>query len=128
MIRRIIFISLAAILGPVTGEAAQYYVSPTGNDLAAGTSAAPWKTLQHAADVSAPGDVNTARSGNYVGFDLRHSGTAAAPIEFDAQPGAQITSPSQVRHNSSGVFLDGINLEGASYITIDGFSVNGMPE
>jgi parallel beta-helix repeat protein len=128
MFRRIILISLAAILGPVTGEAAQYYVSPTGSDLAAGTSTAPWKTLQHAADVSAPGDRITARPGSYVGFDLRHSGTAALPIEFDAQPGVQITSPSQVRHNSSGAFLDGINLEGASYITIDGFSVNGMPE
>src|SRR6185436_10597644 len=49
------------------------------------------------------------------------------PIEFFAEPGALINSPSQVRQKG-GVFQDGINLEGASYITIDGFSVSGMPE
>ena len=128
MARQILFIALAAALVQDLSQGAQYFVSPTGSDLATGTNAAPWKTLQHAANVVAPGDRVTARAGNYVGFDLRHSGTATAPIEFDADPGVLINSPSQVRKNSSGTFLDGINLEGASYIVVDGFGVTGMPE
>ena len=83
---RIILVALAATCPPLFSQAAQYYVSPTGNDAAAGTSAAPWKTLQHAADVVGPGDRVTARTGNYAGFYLDTSGTAAAPIEFDADP------------------------------------------
>jgi parallel beta-helix repeat protein len=128
MTSRIFLIALAAACMPAFSQGAQYFVSPSGSDTAAGTSAAPWKTLQHAADVVGPGDSVTARLGSYVGFDLRHSGTAAAPIVFNADPGVIINSASQVRHNSSGTFLDGINLEGASYIVIDGFSVSGMPE
>ena len=62
---------------PAFADAAQFYVSPTGSDTAAGTSAAPWKTLQHAANVVGPGDSVTARAGNYVGFDLRHGGSPA---------------------------------------------------
>jgi len=33
-----------------------YFVSPTGNDMNAGTSMAPWLTLQHAADQLVAGD------------------------------------------------------------------------
>jgi len=31
------------------------YVAPTGNDANAGTLLAPWRTIQHAANVAAPG-------------------------------------------------------------------------
>src|SRR5262245_10442173 len=44
-----------------------YYVSTTGDDNAAGTLAAPWKTVQHAADAAAPGDVINLRAGTYAG-------------------------------------------------------------
>src|SRR6185436_2401881 len=117
---RSILVALAAALTPACSHAAQYYVSPAGNDTAAGTSAAPWKTLQHAADVVGPGDRVTARTGNYVGFYLDTSGTAAAPIEFNADPGAII-------NQRNATTPDGINLELASYIVIDGFTVDGMP-
>src|SRR4029079_962030 len=110
----------AAACTPAVNQAAQYYVSPTGNDAAAGSSAAPWRTLQHAADVVGPGDRVTARAGNYVGFYLDTSGTAAAPIEFEAEPGAII-------NQRNATTPDGINLELASYIVIDGFTVTGMP-
>src|SRR3954462_1041315 len=90
MTTRILLAALIATLAPAFGSAARYFVSPAGNDAAAGTSAAPWKTLQHAANIVAPGDKVTARAGNYVGFNLTRSGTAAAPIEFDADAGAVI--------------------------------------
>lgn len=101
---------------------AQFYVAPGGNNAAAGTSATPWATLQHAADVVGPGDRVVVRAGNYQGFYLDTSGTAASPIEFFAEPGVLINSPTTGAGNQ-----DGINLELASHIILDGFSVTGMP-
>jgi hypothetical protein len=103
-----------------SASAAQYFVAPTGNNAAAGTAAAPWRTLQYAADRVSPGDRVTARAGNYAGFYLDTSGMPGAPIEFFAEPGVLVNQPNPVRTDH------GINLENASYVTIDGFAVTGM--
>src|SRR5262249_60723091 len=95
-----------------------FYVAPTGNDGAAGSSLAPWQTLQKAANTAGPGDTVLVRAGTYTGFNLSTSGTASQPITFRADPGVTITQPNNRTP-------DGINLEGASYITIDGFNVTG---
>src|SRR4051812_23448018 len=100
-----------AMLGSAAG-AGTFYVSPTGSNAAAGTVAAPWQTLQYAANHVGPGDTVNALPGNYAGFDIRHGGTAALPITFAAQPGATIN---QV---IPGGRKDGINIENASYITV----------
>src|SRR5437879_3293603 len=97
------------------------YVAPTGVDSAAGSASAPVQTLQHVANLAQPGDTVIVQPGNYTGFDLTTSGTAAAPITFKALPGAVISSPNAVTGR------DGINLESASYVTIDGFTITGMP-
>ncbi len=114
--------ALAAAAQIQLARGAQFYVAPGGNNAAAGTSAAPWATLQHAADVVGPGDRVVVRAGNYQGFYLDTSGTAASPIEFFAEPGVLINSPTAGAGNQ-----DGINLELASHIILDGFSVTGMP-
>src|SRR5918997_1345984 len=44
-----------------------FYVSPAGNDDAAGTIDAPWKTVPHAVASAAPGDVINLRAGSYDG-------------------------------------------------------------
>jgi hypothetical protein len=98
---------------------ATYYVATTGSNTAAGTSAAPWATLQHAADRVTAGDTVIVLAGNYVGFDLRTNGTAAARITFRGETGATIDRVN-TRTNR-----DGINLERASYITIEGFTLIG---
>ena len=97
-----------------------YYVSTTGSNGGAGTSAAPWQTLQYAAGRVAPGDTVVVRAGDYAGFQLTTSGTAAAPIAFQADPGARVTARNPVTP-------DGVNLEGASYVTIQGFAVVNQP-
>jgi Ca2+-binding RTX toxin-like protein len=97
-----------------------FFVATTGDDSAAGSTGAPWRTLQHAADSVAPGDSVVVRPGNYTGFHMETDGTAANPITFQAEPGAVIN----VRN---AVTADGINLEGADWIVIDGFEVRGMP-
>jgi hypothetical protein len=98
-----------------------YFVSTTGDDANPGTSAAPWRTMQRAANTVVAGDRVNVLPGNYVGFDLRRDGTAAAPITFAAQGTVTIDRPNSVTNQ------DGINLEGADWVVIDGFRVIGLP-
>jgi hypothetical protein len=72
---------------------------------------APWATLQHAADSVKAGDQVLVQPGVYAGFYLDRSGAAGSEITFKAQPGVTITS-------ENAETPDGINLEGASYVTI----------
>src|SRR5687767_11668825 len=90
-----------------------YFVSATGSDQANGSSATPWLTLQHAADVVLAGDTVTVRAGNYAGFQMTTDGTAGARIVFQAEANVTINVAVPVRNV-------GINLEGADYVTIDG--------
>jgi parallel beta-helix repeat protein len=101
-------------------KAANLFVSTAGNNAWPGTAAQPWRTLQFAAEQVGPGDFVTVRPGSYAGFHLETNGTAAAPIEFFAEPGVLINAPNPIRTQH------GINLENASHVVIDGFSVTGM--
>jgi len=101
-----------------------YYVSSFGNDTDNGYKLHPWKTLQHAADKLVAGDTVIVSPGQYTGFvmgyDNPQNGTADKPITFKALSGTIITQ----RNNKT---PDGINLEGVSYIVIDGFEIDNMP-
>jgi parallel beta-helix repeat protein len=98
-----------------------YFVSPSGSDSSPGTEAAPWRTLGRAARWVAAGDTVVVRAGGYSGFilgwDAPQNGAPSAPITFKAEPGAVI-------HSRNPKTPDGINLEGASYIVIDGFTID----
>lgn len=118
-VQHLLLATLVLAASPVSAPATQFYVSTSGLDTNAGTTNSPWKTLQHAANLVGPGDRVTVRAGNYTGFYLSASGTAAAPIEFFAEPNVLI-------NQRNATTPDGINLERASYIVIDGFSVTGM--
>ena len=109
-------------LSSIAQAATTYFISPTGNDSANGKSdATAFKTLQKGASVLIAGDTLMVRPGTYAGFvmgwDFAQNGTATAPITIKADPGAVINS----RNNKT---PDGINLEGASFIVIDGFTMN----
>jgi hypothetical protein len=99
-----------------------YYVAPTGSDNNAGMSnGAAFQTLQHAANLVKAGDTVIVCAGNYAGFnmgwDAPQNGTATAPIQFRADPGATITS----RNSKT---ADGIDLEADDYAIVEGFAVN----
>jgi hypothetical protein len=98
-----------------------YYVAPDGSDSNAGTEEAPFKTIQKAASLVVAGDTVVVRAGRYAGFqmgwDFPQDGTADAPITFKADPGAVIEG----RNPET---ADGINLEGTSYVVIEGFTVD----
>jgi parallel beta-helix repeat protein len=114
----VLFALLAA-----TAHADTFYVAPppAGNNANPGTLALPWATLQHAADRVEPGDTVLVRAGNYAGAEFTTSGTAGAPIVLAAYPG----ETPQVVSDISAQRPHGINLEGASYMTVQGFRVDG---
>ncbi len=117
----VLLMSLLVIIGSSSAAPIRtLYVSPTGDDTATGSSTAPWKTLQRAVQNARAGDLIIARPGRYAGFvmgwDGPQNGTQTNPITVQAEPGAIIES-------RNARTADGINLEGASYIVIDGFTV-----
>jgi parallel beta-helix repeat protein len=97
-----------------------YVIAPIGSDSAAGTSAAPWKTIQRAVSAVKAGDVVNVRAGTYAGFmlgwDGQMAGTATSPITFKADPGVIINATNS--HTR-----DGISVENCNYIVIDGFNI-----
>jgi parallel beta-helix repeat protein len=100
---------------------AVYHVAVEGSNSASGESpSAAWATLQHAADQVAAGDTVLVAPGAYEGFYLDTSGSALQPIVFRAETGVVIDRPNATTP-------DGINLEGASHVTIEGFEVTGAP-
>ncbi|MBD3385510.1 hypothetical protein GF407_11365 [candidate division KSB1 bacterium] len=72
----------AVLLCSCLVTAAEYYVSPSGNDLYDGTSlGTPFQTIQKAADIAQAGDIVYVREGVYHEKPRFHnSGTASAPI------------------------------------------------
>ena len=109
------------LAGDGAALASTYHVKPPaqgGDNDNSGGELAPWATLQHAADEVGPGDVVIVHAGAYAGFQLETSGTADARITFRTAPGETV-SIDQDRPGG----IDGINLEGASYVTVQGFHV-----
>ncbi|MEO8706513.1 MAG: right-handed parallel beta-helix repeat-containing protein [Kofleriaceae bacterium] len=107
-----------ALLVGGSAHAGTFHVAATGSDSAAGTEAAPWKTIQHAADRVAAGDTVTVHAGGYVGFSIETSGTSAAPIAFVAEGAVMIDGAATAGR-------DAIAVDGASYIRIEGFTITG---
>ena len=107
---------------PRASTAEIYYVAPppVGSDGQSGSEGAPWATLQHAADSVAAGDTVIVHAGDYVGMQITTSGTAALPITFQAADGELARV---VADNAS--TPDGINIEGADYVVIEGFRIDG---
>lgn len=109
-------------LGTGSLYAADYYVSPAGNDASPGTQSKPWKTIVKANAVLIPGDTVYLMNGEYrQRIEPARSGTAGRYITYQAYQGHQptITEP-------PGKLA--ISLNNRSYIRIDGLVVDGkMP-
>ena len=123
---RTINLHLALLLTVLAGTplgATTYYVSNDGDDANTGLSLAEaFATIQHAADLVTAGDSVLVEEGTYVGFDLRDvNGTADDPILF------QGLGDNVLIHQPGPIRDDGINIEQADYVVIDGFIVNDMP-
>ncbi len=103
-----------AVVSGLTGG--DYYVAPWGNDNNAGTAAAPWKTIQKAANSVSAGKKVIVRSGTYAeGVTMSVAGTLAQPIVYlgDNTLGA-VTVDGTGKTNAI--------LIGVSYNVLDGFT------
>ena len=105
-----------------------YYVDAGGSDLSAGSSAAPFRSIQRAADVVAPGDTVLVRTGVYTG------GERIVSLTRGGSPGRWITFRSEKKW---GAVLDGRggkSLEAwyfgpdVAYVRIEGFEIRGLHE
>ncbi|MEU2631216.1 DUF1565 domain-containing protein, partial [Kitasatospora sp. NPDC007106] len=114
---------------PAQAASRTYYVSTAGSDSNPGTSPSkPFRTLQKAADSTAPGDAVSIMNGTYTeragGSDvlaISRSGRPGAPITFQAHPGHH-----PVINPLTG--WNGIRVSGASYIVIRGLEIKGDSE
>ncbi|MBK9097972.1 MAG: right-handed parallel beta-helix repeat-containing protein [bacterium] len=117
----ILTIALIASLS-FTTYSTNYYVSESGSNSNNGlTPQTAFATLQYAADMVSAGDFVLVLEGNYVGFDIRTDGTQNSPIVFKA------IEYNVVIDERNSVTPDGINIENADWIVIDGFEVMEQP-
>lgn len=113
---------LLVLLSFTSIHATNYYVSNAGSNSSSGlTLNLAWQTLQYAANNVAPGDCVLVANGTYVGMYLSTGGTTGNPIVFKAiGASATVNMPNATTN-------DGINVEGADWIVIDGFRVINQP-
>lgn len=120
------FFLLAMLLNALGAMATNYYVSGSGSDGNNGLSPnTPFATLQHAEGFTVPGDTVFAMNGTYTNpfngtnvLSIYNSGTANQPITYINYVGHV---PTIVMYEN----WAGIQLQGADYIVVDGFTVIG---
>jgi len=118
-----------------------YFVSPTGNDSAAGSFAAPWQTLYHAVRSVAAGDTVYAENGINISAPdgtgwhsalllsgaYTKSGQSGSPIALVAYPGASVTIGSNTAQSAGGdTTVYGLRSDGTiSYFVVSGIILRG---
>ncbi|MGI5820002.1 MAG: PKD domain-containing protein [Armatimonadota bacterium] len=118
LLATMLIISSSLLTAPA--HAAEYYLSPEGDDAAAGDRDNPWQSLAKANETLQPGDTAIFLPGEYAGqIAPAGSGTADAPITYrSAEPRAARLVP--------GEDGDVIRLDGQERITIADFHVDGQ--
>jgi hypothetical protein len=100
-----------------------FYVAKTGNDSNPGTQAAPWRTMQHAADTVRAGATVNVRGGIYEErVTLKASGNATdGYITFRSYPGetAILDAEHLVPEGRGGI----LTIHNQSYVRIEGFEI-----
>jgi parallel beta-helix repeat protein len=103
---------------PAVSTGQTFYLEPNGSNTNPGTEALPWQTFGHAAYTLKPGQTVLVKNGTYTeSLYIYKSGTPGNPITYKAFPGA--TPKIEIRNKNN----EGVLIEGASYITVDGFSL-----
>lgn len=102
-----------------------YYVATNGSDSNPGSSSAPFRTVQRAADVATAGDTVFITPGLYAPFTAANSGTENAPIVFRRNGGGapvwidgQCASDSAIQIEGDYVTMQDIGARRASGATV----------
>ena len=122
----VLFYCLLTLAAQGRAAAGTWYVSGTGDDTHDGRSAASaFRTLQHAADLTRPGDRVLVRTGTYTNakpgvaiLTIVNSGTQDAWIHFEAYPGE---TPTISFNGWAGVQFGPT----VSYVELRGFTITG---
>jgi hypothetical protein len=100
-----------------------FYVAMTGNDSNPGTQAAPWRTIQHAADSVRAGATVNVRGGTYEErLTLKSSGNPTdGYITFRSYPGE--TEVLDAEHLAPDGRSGIVTIHNQSYVRIEGFEI-----
>jgi hypothetical protein len=114
-----------SLLLAATGWSADRYVATNGNDSNPGTLARPYASIGRAAAVAQAGDTVWIGGGTYYPsafIEPANSGTASAPIIFQAMPGEMPIIDAQ--GNSPNYDWDGVfTIRNKNHIVVDGLTV-----
>jgi hypothetical protein len=124
------FLSFILLWVGVSGAFGQsnssFYVTKTGDDSNPGTQAAPWRTIQHAADSVRAGATVNVRGGIYEErLTLKSSGNATdGYITFRSYPGetAVLDADHLVPDGRNGI----VTIHNQSYVRIEGFEIRNF--
>jgi Right handed beta helix region len=118
-----LFVCVSAAFGQTNTS---YYVSTTGNDSSSGTQAAPWRTVQHAADTARAGSTVNVRSGIYEELvSINASGNASDGfITFRSHPGE--TAVLDAAHFTPSGRQAILTIHNQSYVRIEGFEIRNF--
>ena len=100
-----------------------FYVSTTGSDANPGTQAAPWRTIQHAADVARAGSTINVRGGIYEELvTIQSSGNATdGYITLRSYPGE--TAVLDAQHLTASGRTAVLTIHDKSYVRIEGLEI-----
>jgi hypothetical protein len=113
---------------PGTALSLRYYVDPKGQDSSPGTRAAPFKTIQRAADKARPGDTVVVRRGRYTGADrivsISRGGTPRKWVTFLSEPTGQAVLDGRNGHSHEAWYFG----PQVGYVRVEGFEITGLQE
>lgn len=118
-----VFVVLVSVPACFAQKNASFYVSTTGSDTNPGTQTAPWRTVQHAADVARAGSTINVRGGVYAELvTIKSSGNAAdGYITFRSFPGE--TAVLDAEHFTPSGRSAVLTIHDKSYVRIEGFEI-----
>jgi hypothetical protein len=110
--------------------ATTWYVATNGSDSNSGSSSAPFKTIQKAANVVNPGDTVIVRNGTYSNSSVSGSGSKLIVVSRGGTSSAWVTFKSE---NKWGAVIDGLNNTTweawslkANYVRVQDFEIKGF--
>lgn len=122
----ILFVLLACVSAAFGQANSSFYVATTGNDSNSGSQAAPWRTVQHAADTAQAGSTVNVRGGVYEELvSINASGNASDGfITFRSYPGetAVLDATHLTPTDRTGV----LTIQNKSYVRIEGFEIRNF--
>jgi hypothetical protein len=122
----VLFVLCASACGAFGQSNSSFYVSTAGADSNPGTQAAPWRTVQHAADTVRAGGTVNVRGGVYEELvTIKASGNATdGYITFRSDPGE--TAVLDAAHFTPSGRQAVLTIHNQSYVRIEGFEIRNF--